>query len=255
MFFEEKTDNESTSESSSHWEYSSSECEKSDDTPRDTFEKIRFGNLICTENHDVAEFSDAETDSDEGYQNNAKKLEKTLLNEKIERLLHGDNVLELVAYYLTVLRWNDLSEQGKAKIKNLIELDICSKISTRKLETILPCSNATIQRLKAEKKGKSDLNIDRKKNQSGRHRKLSAEQVKEFLAEATRKRNKFEPVSLKWGHEFIFKRFILTVSLPSVQRIFKQNNWRRRKVQKRNPKMNEKTNDLVTFGLLFFLFL
>ena len=250
MFFEEKTDNESTSEDYSQYEFSSSESEEYENIARDTLGRITIESDLLCEPPDFTPDDDGELGDEIIMQNSKKKLKRDrLLDSKIENLLHDNNVLELVTRYLTALTWNDLTESGKSKVEELLKYEICNKISVRDLEAIFPCSKATIQRIKASKKRNDTcMNADQQNSSpKGRHKKLNNDQIEEFLAEATRKRQKFEPVSLKWGQEFIFKRFSLTVSLPSVHRIFKENNWRKRKVQKRNPKSDPKNKNRLIY--------
>ena len=200
MFFEEKTDEESENDDDSY-----SNIYSSDDCELENviLDKDQFEEII-DEKSDCENFS---------------------------------NINNAIHEYLRLLKWNDLKQSGKEKIELFLNSETCSKLTCRDLSSFLPCSKSTIQNLKSGKKSQSD-NFASSKN--GRPSKLNKLQIDEFINEATLKRKKFEPVSLKWAEDFIFKRFSITVSHSTIHRLFVSKGWKTRKVQKRHPKSEPK---------------
>ena len=226
MFFNEKTDYESDSDTNSYSEnYSPSEGEQDYVILDKSDAEYDNDNLMKDDGNDklICHMQPAERIF---HKYNASF--ESEVNEIIDNLKKNTKIQVIVAHYLSMMKRKDFNELGKRKIVDCIRSDRCSGIPCRMLEQIFPLSRSSINNYRNvdDPEDSFDKNISDLKRKVGRPAKLSPEQESELLQEATKEREQFHPISLIWGIDFIYKQFSIvcptnfdTISKVQVKRV------------------------------------
>ena len=245
MFFDEKSDFEEEYEEDFQYENEYTSDGDYNGMKKDNLEDdaIAIDHQIQSNKNEEKEAPNqletiSQSRSQEKYEENFQNKINNFQNKK-EPKIKKEAMNNAISAFHQLLRWNDLSECGKAKIEMFLNSEIYCCLNCRELEQFLPCSRTKINEMRRNNNN-GQITDNLPKSKKGRNAKLTPAQIEEFFAAAMEKRKKFEAVSLNWAEDFIFKRFSTTVSLPTIHRLFEKYGWKSRKVQKRHPRSESK---------------